>query len=278
MLQKLKQHLSRKQSIAHTGIVLNYKKYLKARKGSPRALVSYLTSPVVNDLNNEPEIMFSNRGIARSIPRALNELGYVVDVVNYDNTTAQLPQRYYDLLIQHGAVNYDYVKAALKPGGVLIYFSSGSYWKFHNDSETKRFQNLARRTKSTLSPDRLIELSEEQVNSEANGIIALGNAGVRATYKKFSSVFSLNLACYPDAHFDTFKKDHARSRSNFLFFAGGGNVHKGLDLVVEAFTQLDQHLYIVTHIEDGFRQVYREQLSSPNIHVIGSLQMRTEQY
>ena len=49
------------------------------------ALLSYLSCRFCRHGPFRNRVKFSNRGIAQEIPRSLNELGYSVDIVNYDN-------------------------------------------------------------------------------------------------------------------------------------------------------------------------------------------------
>lgn len=279
ILRRIESKRRSKQAVILPEGVFDYKVFLpKTRLVPPRALVSYLADPVKDFLRNTPEIMFSNRGIARSLPQALNELGYIVDIVNFDNTSFLPKTATYDLLIQHGALNNGNLRSGLKASGKTIYFSTGSYWRYHNNAEKNRFREFKQRTGVSLPPDRLIEISEEKVNNEANGIIALGNQDIRLTYEDFPMVLNLDLACYPDKRTKKVRKDHSIGRSNFLFFAGGGCIHKGLDLAIEAFSDLSQHLYIIAFADDDFRRVYKKQLAQPNIHYIGNLPMRSQKY
>ncbi len=257
---------TRRPPVATGQPLLNYNRYLKQPLG--RALLSYLPDPVRDDLAGGAENEFSNRGIARTLPRALNEAGYIVDIVSWDdkNFSADKP---YDLLVQHGGINYGQLAPLVKSSGAIVYFSSGSYWRYHNSQERARFRAFAKRHGVQLPYDRLITHPEEQVNRDAEAIIALGNKDVRKTYRNFPRVYNLNLACYPDSRPDSVHKDFLKTRDNFLFFAGGGGIHKGLDLTIEAFLGLSQQLYIMAYIEPSVLEFYKEALAAPNIHWIG---------
>jgi glycosyltransferase involved in cell wall biosynthesis len=256
-----------------TGPLIGYAAHLT---GSPkgRALLSYLPEPLRQELAGQPENEFSNRGVIRSLGRALNELDYLVDIVSWDDTSYQTNDRY-DLLIQHGGVNYETLRPFLKPSGTLIYFSTGSYWRYHNAAEKRRFAAFDRRHGFQPSYDRLITFSEEKVDHDANGIIALGNDVVKETYKKFPRVYNLNLASYPDPHAGNIAKSHTDTKNNFLFIAGGGAIHKGVDLAIEAFRGLRQHLYIMAYVEPEVQKVYAKDLERANIHFIGPTEMRS---
>ncbi|WP_338421665.1 glycosyltransferase [Nostoc flagelliforme] len=69
------------------------------------------------------------------------------------------------------------------------------------------------------------------------------------------------------------QKDFEAVRKNFLWFASHGFVHKGLDLVLEAFAQMpDFHLTVCGPIskEPEFEKAFRQELyETPNIHTYG---------
>jgi glycosyltransferase involved in cell wall biosynthesis len=53
-------------------------------------------------------------------------------------------------------------------------------------------------------------------------------------------------------------------------------VHKGLDLLLEAFANLPQHLWISSHLDHNFAYLYTRELTKlPNIHLLGWVQPRS---
>ncbi len=247
-------------------------------KPTKRALLSYITMPLRLSVDDPRNAQFSNIGIAQSIVRVLNELGYIVDVVEW-NDTKFVPRRKYDLFIGHGGHNLGRIARHLSPQVVKIYFSTGLYWKEHNRLEEERFRRLEERRGVQLPYDRWISYDEEYANQSADGIICLGNQVAKMSYSKFPLVINLNNAAYNDERYDRVKKDFASGRTKFLFFSGGGNVHKGLDVLLEAFVQTDAHLYICQDIRSDFYEVYRHELEDfPNVHLVGTIPMRSQQF
>ena len=92
-------------------VIRDYDEY-GSGKPARKALLSYLVLPLLPPLRLRDRVKFSNRGIAQEIPRVLNELGYSVDIVNYDNRD-WLPDRPYDLLIGHGGINFESISRRL---------------------------------------------------------------------------------------------------------------------------------------------------------------------
>lgn len=255
--------------------VFGYAKYLQ-KTNSKTALLCYLTQPIADELAGQKTVFFSNAGAVRSIAKVLNELGYVVDVINWDDTNFK-PKKGYDLYFLHGGNVYSGIKSNIPSDAKLIYYSTGSYWKYHNDQEIKRFEDFKKRHKSELQPDRFIRASEEDVNKAADLIISLGNKDAAKTYSKFNNVVNLEGASIPDSK--KLERHYSTAKNHFLFLAGPGNVHKGLDLLLDAFVDLPQHLHVVGTLDSDFEKYYHSSLyESGNIHTYGYIPQRSKKF
>lgn len=242
------------------------------------ALLSYIVQPFRLPPDHPDNLRFSNVGLAKTIYEALGDLGYETDVIEYTDTDFASGKAY-DLVVYHGGVNFDHLAGTVAPDAVKAYFSTGSYWKTHNENEVARFEDLRRRRGVDLPLDRYIDTSEEEANRRADGIICLGNAAAKDTYAGFPLVVNLNNAAYADDYCDRVQKDFGRGRRGFLFFGAVGSVHKGLDLLIETFLDLDCELYVCGSLEPHFLELYREELSrAGNIHLIGWVTLRSRAF
>jgi hypothetical protein len=264
-------------------VIYNFDEFLQKpvnelyAKTNKKALISYLVLPLIPPASKRDRSTFSNAGIAQYIPRALNELGYSVDIINYDNREF-VPDKKYDVFFGHGGINFEPVVNHLNPSCIKIYFSTGTYWEEWNRAEKIRRIALQERKGVLLPPDRLIEQDEEFANAHADGIICLGNDHAKDTYNKFPRVININNAVFPDIC-SISEKNYKDGRNNFLFYNGAGNVHKGLDLLLEAFTQLKQHLYIRQTIEPEFFKIYEKELTEySNIHIVPYLKKPSREF
>ncbi|OGV45528.1 MAG: hypothetical protein A2X46_09160 [Lentisphaerae bacterium GWF2_57_35] len=247
-----------------------------AAGNSKRALVSYITSPFF--LPPDYHLEFSNPGIARGMVRVLLAMGYEVDVVEYTNTAFR-SDKTYDLFIGHGGINWEHLSRNVIRDAIRIYFSTGLYWKAFNEAEAERFADLERRRGIKLPYDRWIQHSEDFACEDADGIVTLGNQWVADSYRRFPCCLHLNNGVYADDRFDPLRKDFEAGRKRFLFFSGLGNVHKGLDRLIEAFAALDAELYCCTGFDPAFLKAYQADLAAhPNIRLMGLVQPRTEAF
>jgi glycosyltransferase involved in cell wall biosynthesis len=239
-----------------------------SRKGSTpskRALLSYLVAPAYDFSQGHAPRKFSNDGLVVTWATVLADMGYAVDVLGWDDTTFEFDGTY-DLVAGHGGMNFDQLAAQFRDTP-FIYISSGSYWKYHNEAEQNRYSDFKRRHGVELPHDRYIDNPEEAANRRASAIIGVGNAGTAATYSDFKDVRMIPIGSFTDvskvpAH------DVAAGRNSFLFVAGSGNIHKGLDLVLDAFAGLPEfNLHVYTFMDDAFAEFYKDQLALPNVTV-----------
>lgn len=250
----------------------------KGAKPQKRALLAYITTPFRLLPDNPTSNQFSNNGIAKSIVKTLNRLNYIVDIIEYSDIKFR-PKKNYEFFIGHLGYNFEAIADSLPSSIPKIYFATTPHWAISNAAEEARFNSLEERRGVRLKPDRHIEYSEDSAYKIATGIICLGNASSTSSYNNFKSVWHLNNAAYHDNHFELTVKDYEAGRKRFLFFSGPGNVHKGLDLLLEAFSKVNAELFICQQIEADFRAVYNYELMElPNIHLVGHIWMRTPEF
>ena len=243
-----------------------------------KALLSYITHPFYIPQNDSRFMRHINIWHAQEIVRVLNRLGYEVDVIDYRDEIFFVEQPY-DLFIGHGGVNFEVIVRQLPAHTKKIYFSTGSYWKFHNDQEISRLEDLHQRRGIRLPSDRYINYSEDEALHHANGVIGIGNDVTRSTYADFSPVIMINGTSLYDDHFEWCPKNYDIGRQHYLYFASGGNLHKGLDLLLEAFSKLEQHLWICSSIDRAFASVFSKELVNfDNIHTKKWTQPRSRQF
>jgi len=240
------------------------------------ALVCYVTKPF--RIPQDSERFYQHESFWRSaeLARILNSMGYVVDVVHYTDRRF-VPKKDYDLFIGHGTFNFERIASRLKARATKIYLFSGCYWAFHNREELARFEDLRRRRGVSLPPDRLVARNEDAALKMADGFMGVGGEYARRTFDGFSPVYVFPTPILSEEPYDPATKDFDAGRNHFLYFAGPGNVHKGLDLLLEVFTKLDrQHLWVCSPIEPAFAKIYEALLTrKSNIHLLQHIPLRS---
>lgn len=262
---------------ARQRVILDFSEYLTP-PATGRALVSFVVSPLLLPSTQRDRI--TNQYLAmETIARSLNKMGYTVDIVNWDNPS-WTPTKHYDLFIGLGDINFKHISDHLSADTTRIYYATGAPWRENNIREAERFFRLAQRTGYLLPPDRANPNNEDDAYRLADGIICLGNQRAANAFSMYPLVCNIDFLAAPSDWEGWQSKDYDQGRKHFLFFSGRGNVHKGLDLLLEAFAKTgDLHLHICQHPEPDFYRVYRTYLTSlPNIHVHGFTKMRSPEF
>ena len=229
-----------------------------------RALVSFATAAYLHHRTAGGRL-FNPGGAANAIVRAVNALGFSVDLVDYQDEEFR-PREQYDLWIAHGAVNFRRTRDAL-PGARVVKYATGAYWRSFHEQSVARYERFARAYGAPLRPHRRPIADEDAPSLESDLVICLGEM----TAESFRAggarrVVPIDNAAYaPDnAMLD---RDWATARRRFVFAGGTGNVQKGLDLVIEAFAGLPSlRLDVFAPVEPDLREHMQPVLRAPNIH------------
>lgn len=255
------------------GRVLHFKPKGKSRGN---VLMSYVTLPY---LNPDPKIldMHTNRWESMEMVRAFVERRYAVDLIDTSNTSF-IPKKKYDIFVDNGS-NMDRLTPLLGPDCKKILHATTAHWKFNNDAEQKRFDELFERRGVRLPVDRVLKPNKAAEFSDE--ITLLGNEFTSGTYsfanKKISRIPISTTHLFNSPK----EKDFEAVRKNFIWFGGAGVIHKGLDLVVEAFAQMPEYNLTICGKIDGekdFLEIYKKELALPNMQIAGFVDPGSEAF
>lgn len=242
-----------------------YNVFNDSESGRRRALLSYLPVAFREDPTSLSFLAHQNRWECREIGLALRDKGYVVDVVAYDSD-AFSPRKKYDMVVDVG-FNLDRFGHLLPESCLRVVHGTGNHWLFQNAAELKRLADLKARRGVVLMPRRMVPATFADLSADA--LIIVGNAFTRETFSHVTCpvhVLQVSIPRYsqPDA-----VRSWTEAKRSFMWMGSHGAVHKGLDLVLEAFTQLPElHLHVVGAIEqevDFFEHYRKELLDTGNI-------------
>ncbi|HVT75246.1 MAG TPA: hypothetical protein VHD69_02440 [Candidatus Paceibacterota bacterium] len=232
------------------------------------ALLSYLVSPFTQTPKESHMDPHANYWECAEIARLLAERGYAVDIIQW-NDEAFIPKKKYKICIDTQK-RLERLAPLLPSDCKKVMHVVSSYGEFQNNAEQKRLANLKSR--------RGIELKAQRTESPSTNprfaayMEGFGNDTVYATYARFGKdIFPIHESVSKTFDFPA-NKNFATAKKSFLWFGGGGAVHKGLDMVLEAFaTTPDLHLHIVGPVaaEKDFMEAYKSELSLPNVTLHG---------
>jgi glycosyltransferase involved in cell wall biosynthesis len=248
-------------------------------KSKPKGnvLLSYINSPCLRP--HQPiSNSHTNYWESAQIVQTFLELGYAVDVIHHHNRSF-IPQKNYDVLID-SRQNMQRLAPIVGSNCIKIFHIDITNTLFNSAAELNRLVALQQRRGITLPPRRF-----EYPNlgiEHADCATILGNEATSQTFK-FANKPMYRIPISTTATFPWLEdKDFESCRKNFVWFGSYALVHKGLDLVLEAFAQMpDCHLTICgpIHKEEDFVKAFHKELyETPNIHTIGWVDVESQEF
>lgn len=266
-------------------------------EGAPRGrvLLSYILDPfrdlppdLLRDGGVEPDLPHSHTHFWETwaMARTWRELGFAVDLVSWqdrewmpEEPAGETPGRSYDVVIDVRS-NLERWDRVLPPQTLRIFHADTAHHTFHNAAQKRRLGELESRRGARLAPRKLVE--ENRGAEVADVLTVLGNEFTQETYAFAGKPIVHVPVSVPRGYEWPREKDFATARRRFLWFGSGGLVHKGLDLVLEAFAGLpDLELVVCGPIReeaDFELEYWRELYRTPNIRTHGWIDVESEEW
>ena len=240
------------------------------------ALLSYLAEPASWRRGDSHLRGHTNKWESREFAHALCDLGWVTDVVDFNQSDWE-PQQNYDVVIALDAELIP-LREATNPGLALSHMT-GAASAFQNAAEIGRIDELARRRGVVCSPRRLVAdpAAAQLAQETADACSLIGNDWTLSTYPAEVGEKTTLL----DVTASSLRRVKRAgmmipSSPEFLWFFGSGAVHKGLDRVLEVFAaEPGLTLHVAGNIsgEQDFLDAYQHELNElPNIHFHGMVE------
>ncbi len=196
------------------------------------------------------------------------DMGYCVDVISYRNE-GFIPEKTYDIFVA-ARTNFERIARLLNEDCIKIVHQDTAHWIGNNRAAYARLLELKERRDVVLNSIRVIE--PNWAMEHADFVTVLGNEFTMETFRYANKPIyrvPISSTTYPWPE----DRDIDACRRNFLWFGSTGFVHKGLDLVLEAFAKMPEfHLTVCGPIDQDrrFKEAYHSELyERPNIHTEG---------
>jgi glycosyltransferase involved in cell wall biosynthesis len=232
-------------------------------------LLVYIAAPFKGKTINPNH---QNQWQARELARIVGEFGYNVDVINFDENIRL--SKIYDLVIDmHPGLNKSY-KNNMHAHCCKIAYITGSNPSFSNAAESQRLEELFLRRGVRLKPRRNTKPFVRDELETFDAMLFIGNSYNLQTYEEFN-IKRKFLVSNTGVDFPEHKGKVQNPPRGFLFLGGTGQVHKGLDLLLEVFSRNKQLILFICSSfkeERDFSKLYHEELfQNENIHPVGFL-------
>lgn len=260
------------------------------------ALVAYIVDGVLGAWAAEDAdlpVTHTNYWETRQIARTFLELGYRVDVVHWTND-AFVPEKPYDVALDVRRLLPAWAPH-LPEHCVRIFHGETSHAAFNDAAAARRHRDLEERRGVHLPFRKAIGGAPSFDVADAATVLGdettldtyraqLEKARPESTGREDLPIVPVKISApigYPRFERDFGEGDES-CRRRFLWLGSEGLVHKGLDLVLEAFSGLpDFHLTVCGPIsrERAFERVYwRELYETPNVETVGWIDVTSEDF
>jgi glycosyltransferase involved in cell wall biosynthesis len=239
-------------------------------------LLSYITYPFLVD-EIEKLTGHTNYWEAWRMAQEFLKRGYAVDVIDADNNVF-VPRRPYQYFIDIHS-NLERLAPTLPKSCVKILHLTTTHWLFNNMAEYRRLYNLFMRRNAVLLPERLLPPTRSHEYADILLLLGLGSTFTLDTYgQNKARVFTIPISTtftYPAP-----EKNFVEARNGFVWIGGAGLVHKGVDLILEAFARTPEYrLELCGKLSDkNFERVYQQELAGKNIHQHGMLDLSDQKF
>ncbi|MGE0278569.1 MAG: glycosyltransferase [Nitrospiraceae bacterium] len=250
-------------------------------EGPPRGnvLLAYIIDPFLRTSGQPIASNHTHHWESFQIAQTFLNHGFGVDVISYMNSTFR-PRKQYQFFVS-ARTNLEKIAGRLNPGCTIIAHLDTAHWVSNNHAAYARLLSLQERRHATVT--KSLRIIESNLAIERASIATvLGNDYTIGTYKYAGKpVVRIPISTTATFEWNT-GKDFERCRNNYLWFGSSGFVHKGLDLVLEAFAGLPHHnLWVCGPFDDekDFITAYhRELFETPNIHAVGWTDVNSKEF
>ncbi|MEM6793159.1 MAG: glycosyltransferase [Acidobacteriota bacterium] len=242
-------------------------------------LFSYIVDPFL--LPGPEAIPYSHTHFWESwtMAQTFVDLGFRVNAIHWTHGRF-LPEKSYDLMIDV-RMNLERLAPLLPDAALKIAHLDTGHFSFHNPAQEKRLADLEERRGFALKPQKMVAPNRQIEASDLATL--LGNEFTRETYEFAGKPLHRIPISVPFEYPWQSGKDFAGpARRRYLWFGSGGLVHKGLDLVLDAFAGLPEHHLTVCgpiRREPDFERAYFDELyRTPNIETLGWIDVGSQDF
>lgn len=244
------------------------------------ALVAYILDAVL-DMDADLPVTHTNFWETRQIVRTFLDLGYRVDVVHWTNSEF-VPEKPYRVAldVRHLMPRW---REHLPDDCLRLFHGETSHASFNDAAEERRHAAFEARHGFRL-PERKA-IGDTPAFAAADAATILGDDRTLDTYRAVTGddgpgIWPVTISA--PAVYPRLDRDFEECRGRYLWLGSEGLVHKGLDLVLEAFRELpDHHLTICgpIHREREFERFYwRDLYESSNVHTWGWIDVTSDAF
>lgn len=267
-------------------LIHHYSRLIKGKKevinnvnnsnADKRCLLIYIIQPFQKEVDKSHQNFWQVKEMARII----GNKSYIVDVAYYQYKYVSLHHKY-DLVVGLIPRGIDIYTKHMNSGCKQIAYLTSMNLSVTSGNEEKRIEECFQRRGVRLKPRRFAGYIEQRIE-QFDGVWYIGNEFNFQSYSHFKMPPSFRIRntgyVFPWADPNIVRDPHC-----FMYFGSAGQVHKGLDLLLELFAEeiKDCTLYVCGSFareEDFVKEYHKELYETSNIIPIGHVNIETPQY
>jgi len=242
------------------------------------ALLGLIIDPFLLDDNDRISNKHTNHRESLEIAKIFLKLGYQIDVISKLRSTF-IPKKKYTFYINL-RTNFKNASRLLNDDCIKIVNLDTAHWSFSNYAAAQRVLDLQNRRQVSLASIRYI--TPNSAIEHCDYATMKGNDFTLGTYSFANKrIYKTNTPSHLKYE-SPLDKDFENCKRNFLWFGSSGFVHKGLDLVLEAFVDLPNYNLTVCgpiqEDEDFKKEYHKELFNTPNIVTKGWVDIESKEF
>ncbi|MCP5180438.1 MAG: glycosyltransferase [Pseudomonadales bacterium] len=253
--------------------------HLKAR-GEVRGavLVAYVIEPFLLSPGEAISNSHTHDWETWRIVQTFLDRGFDVDVISYLNRGFS-PKRPYSIFFA-ARTNFQRIAEQLPSECRKVVHLDTAHWLTNNNAAYQRLLAVRQRRGVALENIKMVEANWALEYADLATI--LGNVFTIDSYAYAGKPIHRIPISVPEVYPFPSEKDFDAVRRSFLWFGSSGFVHKGLDLVLEAFAGMPEfELTVCGPFDDepAFLTAFDQELfHTPNIHAVGWVDVASREF
>ncbi|RPA69079.1 glycosyltransferase family 1 protein [Cyclobacteriaceae bacterium YHN15] len=247
---------------------------LDLTRSQKRVLISYLNSSFKEDLISN-HVFSTNILEVNQIIKVFIDLDFAIDVVDCldHNGFEKVKDKSYDVLFGLGFVFNSMIE--LPNFSKRILYMTEHHPSFSKEKELERINYFFERHGKNVSILRSGIYYQEKNFDSVDDVIVLGETDL--FYNKNYKVHSLKPTGLRNDKYYFNKREFDTSKKNFLWFGSYGAIHKGLDLLIDIFTNRKDLNLFICGLSDSEMNLFNFS-NKANIFNLGKINVQSELY
>lgn len=246
-------------------------------KNQKSVLISYLTSPLLKDINSEDFNKHTNYRESLQIIKSFIDFNYKIDLIDVKNykDIKKIYGKKYDVIF--GFDKPFYYASKENPQAKKIIYLTELHPNFSKKQEKERNRYFFERHKKRIELERSGTYYDNKQLGIADYGILFGNDYTVKTYKEFNGeIFTISPTALINSDYNYRTKTHSITKKNFLWFGSRGAIHKGLDLLIDAFSDLPEYNLYICGLKNKDRNLLN--LKPENIFDLGFINVESDEF